>query len=607
LFIEMVFHFWQKRRLADVGTWAGYWAAFGLALAIFFGRALYYINGRGGDYKLSDVGWTDNPVGTLLHGIGRTLRVFVEQVDNGFLHTRDGAIINNALVPLLAIGVVGCLVLWRRRQARLPVFWAVVAIFPVPVVLHVAYPRVLYPSLPALYLLAAIGAYWLLRTAWDWIGKRAHLLFIAALVGGSIFYGTYNLYVYFNEVHNEDANRVTAREMSDFLAHYAQEDRLILVPYKPFSGDLVEGSEPWYDFYLRQRYANGTQGRFYQLVPYDDLFVALTDLFEDQTYQSVGVLIDTNVLDMSTRELALTNITRCFPPYVVWTRDYARLYLFSVDEQQDAACYSASLTLTPSEFEAQYLTTFPPDLHWEVSNGSPMQVSLECQRQNEQVIYLEAEDFEQLRYYQSRIDAAPDVSGWGIITDEPGSDVPIASTTLRLEEAGSYAVWVRSRRIRADDYPAYLIVGDQIRSVPFNVDGPLNEWVWELAGEFELPAGESQFAVTRPYRGEKPAYILIDALAVTDDPDYRPDEGKGMWKSFTSGRPQDLLAPGVRRGVFEPLAWEPGNYRCRAGAWDGDRLQNNQGTRGIWSDWIDLTFVDPTNPALDDDAGDESP
>ena len=83
-----------------------------------------------------------------------------------------------------------------------------------------------------------------------------------------------------------------------------------------------------------------------------------------------------------------------------------------------------------------------------------------------------------------------------------------------------------------------------------------------------------------------------------------PDEGKGLWKSFTSGRPQDLPTPGVRRGVLEPVAWEPGNYRCRAGVWDGDRLQDDQGTRGVWSDWISLTFVDPASGG---DAGYESP
>ena len=268
------------------GRWLASWAAFLAGLGVFLGRAMLYIGGRGHDYRLDDLGWTTQPAQTFLLGLGRVLRVFVEQVDRDFLHTREGPLINGLLVPLAALGVAGCLVLWRRRAARLPLIWAALVFFPAPIVLLVAYPRVLYVGLPALYILAALGAFWALRTLWAWAGRLGKRALLVALGVGALAYPVLNLYIYFNETH-ESFYDVTYREMSDFLAHYAGEGRLILIPFAPLQGDIVERAEPWFNFVLRQRFAEGTQGRFYRIVPYDDLFVAMTDAID--AYDSVAL------------------------------------------------------------------------------------------------------------------------------------------------------------------------------------------------------------------------------------------------------------------------------------------------------------------------------
>ncbi|MBN1287625.1 MAG: glycosyltransferase family 39 protein [Anaerolineae bacterium] len=596
LLIDTALDLWQTRDPRDVPDWAARWAAFGLALFVFFGRAYYYIGGRGGDYKLEDVGWTGAPVETLLRGVGRILRVFAEQVDADFLHTRQGPLINGALIPFVALGAVGCLLLWQRREARLPLIWAGLVIFPVPVVLHIAYPRVLYPSLPALYLLAAIGLYWALRALWEWSNRLGRRALLAALLAGLVVYPAYNLYIYFNQLRHDDATRVTTREMSDFLLHYAREGRLILVPYLPLSSDLVEGSKPWYNFYLRQHYANGTQERYYRLVAYADLLPVMTRLFGDSEYDSIGVLVDSNVLDMAPREHILGTVRRCYRADVTWGRKYSRLMLFDAAAQAQAPCYGARATLTLTPSQDVYDPGAPPYFRWSVSAGAPLQAALQCQRQSDAIQFVEAEDFTDLQYYTFRADAVAGASGRGVISDEPGAEFPLASTMFEIDEPGRYQVWARTYRLRADDYPLYLLVGDHAEALGFSVDPPLNTWHWELVGTFDRPAGATYLAVTRPYEGEKPWAIYFDALAFSRDTGYTPDRVDGRWDNYLPGARSDLPLPGMQQGVFPAPVWEPGFYRCRAGVWDGERLVDNDGAPGIWSEWIELAFVEPVEP-----------
>lgn len=592
LFIDTALDLWETRDPDRVPDWAVHWVAFGLTLFVFFGRAYYYIGGRGGDYKLEAVGWRDAPVETLINGVARILRIFAEQVDPGFLHTRQGPLINSTLIPFVALGAVGCLLLWRQREMRLPLVWASLVIFPVPIVLHIAYPRVLYPGLPALYILAAIGVYWILRALWNRLNVPSRRTLPVLLATVMLIYPLYNLYVYFNELHHEGSVRVTTREMSDFLLHYVREGRLVLIPYMPLNNDLVEGSKPWYNFYLRQLYANGTQERFYRLVPYGDLLSTMTQLFESREYDSIGLLIDTNTLDMTVREHILENLRHCYQEDVTWARKHTRLTLFSTAGQTHARCYGTHIELTPAPPATSYTIDDPPRLYWSVSTGSPLETALHCQRQSDRIYYIEAEDFTDMQNYMFRADAVSGASGRGVISDEPGDTFPLASNTVELDEPGRYEIWARTYRLREDDHPLYLLVGDQAEALPFSENGPINTWHWERVAVLDLPTGETYLAVTRPYEGEKPWAVYFDAIVLSNDTDYSPDLIDGRWETFLPDEPVELPAPGLRRGVFPAVTWQPGVYRCRAGVWDGERLVDNQGTPGMWSDWVELTFTE---------------
>ena len=316
-------------------AWLARWAVFAAALGPFLARAMIYIGGRGGDYRFEELGWRDAPLETLVQGVARVLRVFAEQVDRDFMHTREGPLVNGLLVPLVALGAVGCLVLWRRRATRVPLLWAALTLFPAPVFLMVHYPRVLYVSLPALYMLAAVGAVWLFQALWSWLGRLGRRALATVIGVALVVYPTLNLYIYFNEVY-EPPNDIATREAADLLLNFAAADRYILIPYLPQHGDVMEHSGSWLDFYLRQNFAEGTQWRLYRLLPYQDLLPAMARAFE--AYESVAVLVDYNVSEREQREAYIQAVRECYHTRVGWRRTYTELILFERRDQSLLPC-----------------------------------------------------------------------------------------------------------------------------------------------------------------------------------------------------------------------------------------------------------------------------
>ncbi|GAB4452539.1 MAG: hypothetical protein Kow00120_22650 [Anaerolineae bacterium] len=598
--VEMLFILRAEPAERAWRPWAMRWAAFLAALGVFLGRAMLYVGGRGGDYRVEDLGWASAPLDTFLLGLGRVLRVFFEQVDRDFFHDREGPLINGLLVPFVVLGVIGCLALWRQRSARVVLIWTAVTLFPVPIALLVVYPRVLYKVLPALYLLAALGIFWALRFAWSLAGRLGRPAIWAAIAACAVAYPTLNLYIYFNEVH-ESANDIAYREISDFLVHYAEEGRLILIPYLPFSHDMAEDAQPWLNFYMRQNFDEGTQGRFYKIVSYEDLFATMTQAFA--RYESVGVIIDRNAIDPTPREAIIANLRECYVADAVWPRTYADFMLFWSGAQESAPCYSAQVTFAPEVTLPAYPATAPPVFYWSVSNGTPRQVALQCQRQRQDLLFLEAEDFDESQYYVVREDIVEGFSGRGVISDEPGDLMPLAAKRFNLPRDGVYTVWVRSYRIRDDGFPPYLTVGDYPEPFPFSVNPALFAWQWDRIGDFRLDGGEVYIAVTRPYEGAKPFAVYVDVVLLTSDPNFDPEATEARWEDVLPGDPVDLPAPGVQQGVLTVEEnWTPGIYRCRVGVWDGERLRDNEGAAGVRSPWLQLvvTAPEPASPGEGD-------
>ena len=315
-----------------------------------------------------------------------------------------------------------------------------------------------------------------------------------------------------------------------------------------------------------------------------------------------------------TRRAIIENLRQCYRADSIFTRQHVDLILFRRADQRAAPCYSARVTLTPAVTQLAYPVASPPLLYWTVSHGTPLQAALQCQRQRDDILFVEAEAFDEFESYTVRDDAVSDASGQGVIADEPGPDTPRAAVTVKLGRPGVYALWARTYRLRADGFPLYLTVNDAVELPPISVDPPLNAWHWERAGVVELAGNAVRLVITRPYEGEKPFGVYVDAVLLTTDLRFSPDQSEARWAGFFPGAPADLPAPGLRQGVFSLVDLaeaastdlEPGVYRCRAGVWDGERLRDNAGRAGVWSEWVQLSLTAGVSPRDQREEGRES-
>jgi len=120
--------------------------------------------------------------------------------------------------------------------------------------------------------------------------------------------------------------------------------------------------------------------------------------------------------------------------------------------------------------------------------------------------------------------------------------------------------------------------------------GPRNEWIWKDLGAFQLPAGPTPILLSRVY-GRDPQYaIFIDSVVVTSSPDFQPERDRVWQGAFTSGE----MASSATQYTL-PSALAPGQYRWSVRIFDGDRLVDTLGARGVESPQTTFT-VTPLGP-----------
>ena len=110
-------------------------------------------------------------------------------------------------------------------------------------------------------------------------------------------------------------------------------------------------------------------------------------------------------------------------------------------------------------------------------------------------------------------------SGYLIAADMPGVPVEDAVTTVSIPEASTYRIWVRCRNWLRPHNPGtfrLLVNGDDKGVVLGQM--PSDGWVWEIAGDYELEAGE----VTLALHDLTGYFGRCASILITNDFDYTP-------------------------------------------------------------------------------------
>lgn len=134
-------------------------------------------------------------------------------------------------------------------------------------------------------------------------------------------------------------------------------------------------------------------------------------------------------------------------------------------------------------------------------------------------LWVDAEDFEDYGGWWMETQFVPQMGSPYLMAAGTGTPVADARTTVRVDDAGTYKLWVRNKNWIRDYDPGTfgVMVGGTTSPVTFGtVD--LEAWVWQDGGTFDLEAGEVELAL-RDLTGH---YGRCDALLLTRDLTYTP-------------------------------------------------------------------------------------
>ena len=136
-------------------------------------------------------------------------------------------------------------------------------------------------------------------------------------------------------------------------------------------------------------------------------------------------------------------------------------------------------------------------------------------------LWVEAEDFTDYGDWKLDTQFVHKMGSAYLLACGVGAPVGDAATEVKVPQAGTYRVWVRTKNWLKEFAPGKFTVsvGGQ-KSKQVLGAAPSDQWTWENAGDFELAKGQAKLALN-DLTG---AFARCDALLLARDLTYRPPE-----------------------------------------------------------------------------------
>jgi hypothetical protein len=522
-------------------------------------------------YEIEKKNWSESFLVKMGERFAAVLDSWFVYVRPDFLYNREGPLLNAALLPWLAVGVVAALFLVRQRSARWLLVWMGLVIFPVPIVTNSPLGRIYYPALPAIYGLIAFGLF----VFWKEIQRvlsPAVKPVIAALALVPLFWiPLFNFYIYFNEVPEGD-DRQMRREVSEIAARVADDSTLLLLAVVPNANEPLNNEFQMVELFLLKNLSEEQMNRAYQHVAFDEMLPAIFN--EYANWDKVIVVTDKMFSGAQEQRLELTEgLAVCFPRGEIAEGRYFDEFIVDADARAHANCTPAQLSLTALDSGS---------LAWSLSAGEATNISLLCDKQERNYLWLEAEQIPLGPGWVSEINFAPDWGGSGFLADS------YESQSLYYELKSNFKgdqvfIWMRTFKRVVDLSPGMLLVNDVIAPFANTSEEYLNQWTWLRLGPF--PNDETiRITISRPYHEDPMTFmaIFLDALIVTDAADLNPTI------NLTVPAPSQRFAVGrASSGTITP-SLSSGQYTCRVQAESQSNLVDSFGNRPIVSNKIDI-------------------
>jgi len=473
---------------------------------------LPYFISRVAYYELGKKGWEDGWLTVLGRNFVRVLESWFVSLHPDFLYNRVGPLLNAALLPWLAAGVVAALVTVRARSARWLLVWMAMALLPVPIFTNSPLGRVYYPGLPAVYGLVAIGLFLFWKEIQRVLAPSLKPLLIASVIVPLVWLPLTNFYIYFNEV-SEPNDRQMRREISEIASTVTDDKTLLVLSVVPNADEPLNNEYQMIELFLMNHLTDEQAKRAYERVALDVVMPTIADKFTD--WKKLIIVIDRQSPGAKDQRVALTEgLAYCFPRGELLEGRYFDQFILDESAYREAKCLPVTLTLNAED--ASRLT-------WKVSAGKASSVTLLCERQRQNYVWLEAEEIPLGTGWQIEINFAQGWNGSGFVMDNYGSQFLSYDFGSPFSGQDVYA-WVRTYKRVTDNSPAYLNVNDTTLSFGTTPEELLNEWIWERIGPF--PNDEIiRITIARPYNENLQKYmaLFMDAFIFTDDTFLDPE------------------------------------------------------------------------------------
>ena len=275
---------------------------------------------------------------------------------------------------------------------------------------------------------------------------------------------------------------------------------------------------------------------------------------------------------------ALQNVLGCYPQASLKTSaEFFDVYHLGPQALETPLCFSPAIpeTIQPDESNAQ-VGEQPITFQWDTNNISTTGFAITLERKLKKIFWIEGEDF-QGEGWNLQSSYVGDFNGAGFLED--GWQAGKAAYLFDVPIEDKYKVWVRFYKRRENDQRNFIDLARQ--SLEFASGGSiLDQWIWKDIGTFDLPAGQLPLELSRTYGKDEEYSVFIDAIAISSDLNYVPENADSQWQTIKSTG--EIDSEGTEYRLGKPLP--PGEYRWKVRVYDANRIVDPDGERGIESD-----------------------
>jgi len=383
--------------------------------------------------------------------------------------------------------------------------------------------------------------------------------------------------IFRNELIDTQENQ-KRRELADLVVDSAKDSPLLLFPYLANQLDFVETETHIlkYSIAAARGFGLDTDNHLEQI----EMNLLLPNLWQFKNTDGLDIIFDKTAEGFTEeRQQYLQIALTCYSQARITQRGkFFDVYHLNSQTLQSPQCYSTTppMGITPRD-TLSASSVNPLIFKWD-ANGIPVDsFTFKLERKQDNIFWIEVEDAFQGTGWYPESGFVTDFNGRGFLLDSWQAGE--SSYLFTPPQSGQYRIWLRYYKRLDNDQQNFIGVNGQTTEYAEN-GTPLNEWIWKDFGTYEFQTEPAPISLSRTYGKDDQFSIFIDTIVITPILNFRPSSEDDIWQNILSTgeinsttnqyKLMDILLPGV--------------YRWKARIYDGNKLVDLSGNRGIESD-----------------------